>query len=72
MLFRNHGDGTFTDVAEAAGVALAGVSGSGPLFFDYDGDGWLDLFVGAVHGDAPRLFRNRATARSPTSRRRAA
>ena len=57
-LFRNHGDGTFTDVADAAGVALAGVSGSGPLFFDFDGDGWLDLFVGAVHGDAPRLFRN--------------
>src|SRR4051812_1155342 len=59
MLFRNEGDGTFTDVAEAAGVAVAGVSGSGPLFFDYDGDGWLDLFVGAVHNDAPRLFRNR-------------
>ena len=71
MLFRNRGDGTFTDVAEAAGVAIAGVSGSGPLFFDYDGDGWLDLFVGA-YGDAPVLFRNRGTVRSRTSRRRAA
>jgi hypothetical protein len=57
-LFRNRGDGTFADVAGAAGVALAGVSGSGPLFFDYDGDGRLDLFVGAVEGDAPVLFHN--------------
>ena len=57
-LFRNLGDGTFIDLAESAGVALASTSGSGPLFFDYDGDGWLDLFVGAVHGDAPTLFRN--------------
>ncbi len=58
-LFRNEGDGTFSDVAGPAGVALSGVSGSGPLFFDYDGDGWLDLFVGAVNGDPPVLFHNR-------------
>jgi enediyne biosynthesis protein E4 len=57
-LFRNQGDGTFVDVADAAGVGLTGVSGSGPLFFDYDGDGWLDLFVGAVNGDPPALFHN--------------
>jgi len=58
FLFRNQGDGTFADVADAAGVGLAGVSSSGPLFFDYDGDGWLDLFVGAVNGDPPKLFHN--------------
>ena len=57
-LFRNVGDGTFIDLAEAAGVALPYRSSSGPLFFDFDGDGWLDLFVGGVHGDAPVLFRN--------------
>ena len=57
-LFRNRGDGTFTDVADSAGVGLAGLSGSGPLFFDFDGDGWLDLFVGAVNGDPPALFHN--------------
>jgi hypothetical protein len=41
-----------------AGLTLSGQSVSGPLFFDYDADGWLDLFVGAIEGDAPRLFRN--------------
>jgi hypothetical protein len=57
-LFRNRGDGTFAEVGQAAGVALDGVSGSGPLFFDYDGDGQLDLFVGAVDGGRLALFRN--------------
>jgi hypothetical protein len=57
-LFRNRGDGTFVDVAAQAGVALEGISGSGPLFFDFDGDGRLDLFVGAVDGGPPTLFHN--------------
>jgi hypothetical protein len=43
-LYRNNGDGTFTDVAERAGVALGGWS-TGCAFGDYDGDGRLDLFV---------------------------
>lgn len=59
LLFRNWGDGTFVEVGQQAGVALSGVSSSGPLFFDYDGDGHLDLFVGAVEGAPPTLFHNR-------------
>ncbi|MEM6795788.1 MAG: VCBS repeat-containing protein, partial [Acidobacteriota bacterium] len=59
MLLRNRGDGTFSDVAAAAGVALGGAPSSGPGFFDYDGDGWLDLLVGGIEGAKPRLFRNR-------------
>ena len=48
-LYRNNGDGTFSDVAPELGVA-------GPLpsfatwFWDYDNDGWMDLFV-AGFGD---------------------
>ena len=50
-LYRNNGDGTFTDVAEAAGVVgpqqLKGFTkwSLHGTFFDYDGDGWLDLYV---------------------------
>jgi len=58
LLFRNLGNGFFDEVGAAAGVALAGTRGSGPVFADYDGDGWLDLFVGGIAGTAPTLFRN--------------
>ncbi len=43
-LYRNNGDGTFTDVTAHAGVAAGGWSSSAG-FFDYDNDGKLDLFV---------------------------
>ncbi len=43
-LFRNRGDATFEDVTEEAGVGLTGFS-TGAVWFDYDGDGFLDLFV---------------------------
>jgi hypothetical protein len=43
-LYRNNGDGTFTDVTEEAGLAVRGC-GMGAAWGDYDGDGRLDLFV---------------------------
>jgi len=45
MLFRNNGDGTFTDVSKQSGIA--GVEGKslGVAFGDYDNDGWTDIFV---------------------------
>lgn len=43
-LFENDGNGVFTDVSESAGVDHVGHS-SGAVFFDYDGDGLLDLLV---------------------------
>ena len=48
LLWRNNGDGTFTNVAEAVGVANEGV-GWYASFIDYDNDGYRDLYV--VNGD---------------------
>ncbi|HEV7747820.1 MAG TPA: CRTAC1 family protein [Pyrinomonadaceae bacterium] len=43
-LYRNNHDGTFSDVTEKAGVA-AGTFGMGVAAADYDGDGWIDLYL---------------------------
>ncbi|MEE9127323.1 MAG: CRTAC1 family protein [Planctomycetota bacterium] len=58
LLFRNRGDGTFEEVAKAAGVAVVGKTGSGPTFADINGDGLLDLFIGGTNNTTPRLFLN--------------
>jgi hypothetical protein len=44
QLYRNDGDGTFTNVTEAAGVGEIGLC-LGTVFGDYDDDGDLDLYV---------------------------
>jgi enediyne biosynthesis protein E4 len=46
-LYRNNRNGSFNDIAEKAGVSFSGTQrwSSGCAFGDYDGDGWLDLFV---------------------------
>ena len=44
LLLLNDGKGRFTDVSESWGVDYVGHS-SGVVFFDYDRDGWIDLFV---------------------------
>jgi tetratricopeptide (TPR) repeat protein len=56
QLFRNDGDGTFTDVAVAAGVQHVGFT-KGVVWGDYDGDRWADLYV-SNRGGANRLYRN--------------
>ncbi len=51
MLFRNNGDGTFRDVTNQSGVggATLAFAGWSTRFFDYDNDGWKDLFVAQSH-----------------------
>ena len=43
-LYRNDGDGTFTDISREAGIRNAG-KGLGVVFGDYDVDGWADIYV---------------------------
>jgi hypothetical protein len=57
VLFRNNGDGTFTDVSVKAGIASAPGKGLGVAFADYDDDGWLDVYV-ANDSFPCFLFRN--------------
>ena len=58
QLFRNNGNGTFTDVTRESGVAAA--AGSYPMTAvaaDYDNDGWPDIYV-ACDSTPSWLFRN--------------
>ena len=54
-LFRNNGDGTFTDVTESAGLKGIGYS-MGVAAGDYDNDGFVDLYVTGVNCN--QLFHN--------------
>ena len=44
-LYRNNGDGTFTDVSEETGITKKLGKAMGIGFNDYDGDGFVDIFV---------------------------
>lgn len=50
-LYRNNGNGTFTDVTEKARLSLR-ICGMGAAWGDFDGDGWLDLVVTSY----PKLY----------------
>jgi hypothetical protein len=45
VLYRNNGNGTFTDITREAGVYTTAGKSLGVVFGDYDDDGWVDLFV---------------------------
>ena len=53
-LYHNNGDGTFTDVSKVSGVGIKGGNGLGVVTFDYDNDGWQDLFIANDH--LPNFF----------------
>ena len=44
-LYRNHGNGTFTDITADAGLAGAFGPALGVATADFNGDGWIDIFV---------------------------
>ena len=56
-LYHNNGDGTFTDVSKSSAVGLKGGNGLGVVTFDYDNDGWQDIFISNDHM-ANFLFHN--------------
>jgi hypothetical protein len=69
-LYRNNGDGTFTECAQEAGVATPGYV-KGVTSGDFNNDGRPDLYL-SILGAPNRLYRNDGPASGPTDRRRAA
>ncbi len=55
-LYRNNGDGTFTDVAASMGVQDASGDGAGVVVGDINNDGWQDLFLNNCHEN--KMYRN--------------
>lgn len=56
-LYRNNGDGTFTDVTREAGITGCDF-GNAVVWWDADGDGWPDLYVANDYFGPDRLYRN--------------
>ena len=57
LLYRNNGDGTFTDVSKAVGIANPTGKGLGISVGDIDNDGWPDIYI-ANDGVRNFLFHN--------------
>lgn len=55
ILYRNNGDGTFTDVTASAGIANS-MLGMGLTVGDFNNDGWPDLYITGY--GASKLYRN--------------
>jgi hypothetical protein len=66
VLFINNGDGTFTDRTKEYGLEHVGY-GTQALFFDYDGDGDLDMYMlnHSVHAERARSMHPQRVARHP-------
>ena len=56
-LYQNNGDGTFTDVSEAAGMD-GNYYGLSAVWWDYDRDGWVDLYVSNDFYSPDQLYHN--------------
>lgn len=58
VLYRNNGDGTFSDVTVSAGMIPGNGRGLSASWWDYDNDGHFDLYVANDWGDRDFLYRN--------------
>ena len=58
ILYRNKGDGTFTDNSRESGIGAVAGNGLGVVFGDYDNDGWSDIYV-ANDSTPSFLFHNK-------------
>src|SRR5215469_8337544 len=65
ILYRNNGDGTFTDVSEPSHISQYVGKGMGLAFADYDNDGFTDIFVSndtfenyLLHNQGDGTFKN--------------
>jgi hypothetical protein len=56
-LFHNNGDGRFTDVTDRAGIS-GEAQGHSAVWWDYDGDGWPDLYVANDFAVPDKLYHN--------------
>jgi hypothetical protein len=56
-LFHNNGDGTFSDVTDKAGIS-GKAQGHSAIWWDYDGDGWPDLYVANDFTPPDKLYHN--------------
>jgi hypothetical protein len=65
-LFHNNGDGTFTDVASELGITQP-QEGFSCWFWDYDNDGWLDLFATGYERDLSTLVSPPSASPGPTT-----
>lgn len=57
LLYRNNGNGTFADVSRPSGIGLAAGKGIGSVSYDFDRDGWADVYV-ANDSEPSFLYRN--------------
>ena len=57
LLYRNNGDGTFTNMSESAGIGTRTGTGLGVVCNDFTGDGKIDIYV-ANDGMADQLWQN--------------
>jgi hypothetical protein len=70
VLYRNNGDGTFSDVTAQSGLNTGSTVGAGASFLDIEGDGDLDLYVAnyikfSYDANPPSVFRGRKVYPGP-------